>query len=63
MSVPLSDAELAVVELAAVERGTLDSLSPPEREMLAGQLSDLQGQLSLLEYRSALRSNADVITR
>ena len=63
MSVPLSDAELAVVELAAVERGTLDSLSSPEREMLAGQLSDLQGQLSLLEYRSALRSNADVITR
>ncbi len=63
MSVPLSDAELAVVELAAVERGTLDNLSPPEREMLTGQLSDLQGQLSLLEYRSALRSNADVITR
>jgi len=62
-AVSLGEEELAVVELAAVELGSLEGLPMAERDMMARQLTDLQGQLSLLEYRSALRANAEIVTR
>ena len=30
---------------------------------MSAQLTQLQGQLSMLEYRTALRDNAEIITR
>ena len=62
-SVDLVNGDLAVVELARVEPGRLDNLSSAQRDQLATQLTQLQGQLSMLEYRTALRDNADIVTR
>ena len=62
-AVSLGEEELAVVELAAVELGSLEGLPMADRDIMARQLMDLQGQLSLLEYRSALRANAEIVTR
>lgn len=62
-SVELVNGDLAVVELARIEAGNIENLSASERTAMANQLTQLQGQLSLLEYRSALRANADIVTR
>jgi len=62
-SVELVNGDLAVVELARIQAGNLENLSASERVAMADQLTQLQGQLSLLEYRSALRANADIVTR
>ena len=59
----LVNGDLAIVELAGVEPGRLDNLSSGEQDVMSTQLTQLQGQLSMLEYRTALRSNADIVTR
>ncbi len=55
--------QYAIVELARVQPGTVDNLSPSEIDVVSTQLGEMQGQLSLLEYRTALRNNAEVVTR
>ena len=62
-STNLVNGDLAIVELAGVEPGRLDNLSSGEQDVMSTQLTQLQGQLSMLEYRTALRSNADIVTR
>ena len=62
-STSLVNGDLAIVELASVEPGRLDNLSSGEQDVMSTQLAQLQGQLSMLEYRTALRSNADIVTR
>ena len=62
-STNLVNGDLAIVELASVEPGRLDNLSSGEQDVMSTQLAQLQGQLSMLEYRTALRSNADIVTR
>ncbi len=62
-STDLVNGDLAIVELAGVEPGRLDNLSSGEQDVMSTQLTQLQGQLSMLEYRTALRSNADIVTR
>ena len=62
-STSLVNGDLAIVELASVEPGRLDNLSSGEQDVMSTQLTQLQGQLSMLEYRTALRSNADIVTR
>ena len=62
-STNLVNGDLAIVELAGVEPGRLDNLSSGEQDFMSTQLTQLQGQLSMLEYRTALRSNADIVTR
>ena len=62
-STSLVNGDLAIVELAGVEPGRLDNLSSGEQDVMSTQLAQLQGQLSMLEYRTALRSNADIVTR
>ncbi|MBT6039106.1 MAG: hypothetical protein HOH17_07570 [Halieaceae bacterium] len=62
-STNLVNGDLAIVELASVEPGRLDNLSSGEQDVMSTQLAQLQGQLSMLEYRTALRSNANIVTR
>ena len=62
-STSLVNGDLAIVELAGVEPGRLGNLSRGEQDAMSTQLTQLQGQLSMLEYRTALRSNADIVTR
>lgn len=62
-STKLVNGDLAIVELAAVEQGQLENLSSSEQTAMAEQLTQLQGQLSMLEYRTALRDNAEIVTR
>ena len=62
-STSLVNGDLAIIELASVEPGQLDNLSRGEMEAMSAQLTQLQGQLSMLEYRTALRNNAEVVTR
>lgn len=62
-STKLVNGDLAIVELAGVEQGQLENLSSSEQTAMAEQLTQLQGQLSMLEYRTALRDNADIVTR
>ena len=57
------DDEGNLVELAGVEPGQLENLSLGEKGAMSAQLTQLQGQLSMLEYRTALRDNAEIITR
>jgi hypothetical protein len=61
--VELPGGEVAIVELARVTPGSVASLLPGEADQLVSQLGEVQGQLSLLEYRLALRQNADIIIR
>ena len=62
-STTLVNGDLAIVELAGVEQGQLENLSSGEQTAMAEQLTQLQGQLSMLEYRTALRDNAEIVTR
>ena len=62
-STSLVNGDLAIIELASVEPGQLDNLSRGEMEAMSAQLTQLQGQLSMLEYRTALRNNAEIVTR
>lgn len=62
-STKLVNGDLAIVELAGVEQGQLENLSSSEQTAMAEQLTQLQGQLSMLEYRTALRDNAEIVTR
>ncbi|MDG1065554.1 MAG: SurA N-terminal domain-containing protein [Luminiphilus sp.] len=62
-STQLVNGDLAIVELAGVEAGQLENLSLGEKDVMLAQLTQLQGQLSMLEYRTALRDNAEIITR
>jgi peptidyl-prolyl cis-trans isomerase D len=62
-STQLVNGDLAIVELAGVEPGQLENLSLGEKGAMSAQLTQLQGQLSMLEYRTALRDNAEIITR
>lgn len=62
-STKLVNGDLAIVELAGVEQGQLENLSSGEQIAMAEQLTQLQGQLSMLEYRTALRDNAEIVTR
>lgn len=61
--VDLPGGDLAVVELARLTPGQVDNLDPGEADRLVAQLGEVQGQLSLVEYRLALRQNADVVVR
>ena len=61
--VDLPGGDLAVVELARLTPGKVDNLDPGEADQLVAQLGEVQGQLSLVEYRLALRQNADVVVR
>lgn len=62
-STTLVNGDLAIVELAGIEQGQLENLSSGEQTAMAEQLTQLQGQLSMLEYRTALRDNAEIVTR
>lgn len=62
-STALVNGDLAIVELAGIEQGQLENLSSGEQTAMAEQLTQLQGQLSMLEYRTALRDNAEIVTR
>ncbi len=62
-STTLVNGDLAIVELAGVEQGQLENLSSGEQNAMAEQLTQLQGRLSMLEYRTALRDNAEIVTR
>ncbi len=62
-STTLVNGDLAIVELAGIEQGQLENLSSGEQAAMAEQLTQLQGQLSMLEYRTALRDNAEIVTR
>ncbi|WP_435210834.1 SurA N-terminal domain-containing protein [Luminiphilus sp. nBUS_16] len=62
-STTLVNGDLAIVELAGVEQGQLENLSSGEQTAMAEQLAQLQGRLSMLEYRTALRDNAEIVTR
>lgn len=55
--------QYAIVELDRVVPGSVDNLSPVEAEGLSNQLTTVQGQVSVLEYRNALRNNAEIVTR
>ena len=61
--VDLVNGDLALVELARIEPGKLQNLSSSEQAAMTTQLARLQGQLSMLEYRSALRASAAIVTR
>jgi peptidyl-prolyl cis-trans isomerase D len=61
--VELPGGDVAIVELARVTPGNVASLVPGEADQLVSQLGEVQGQLSLLEYRMALRQNADIVIR
>ena len=61
--VTLPGGQFAIVELADVTSGSTDKLSTPERESMAEQLATVKGQLSLVEYRRALRNSSDIVTR
>jgi len=61
--VDLPGGDLAVVELARLTPGKVDNLDPGEADQLVAQLGEVQGQLSLVEYRLALRQNAEVVVR
>ena len=55
--------QFALVQLAAVRAGAEGVLSEAEVEALAFQLANSAGQLSLREYRDAVRADADVVVR
>ena len=55
--------QFALVQLAAVRAGAEGALSEAEVEALAFQLANSAGQLSLREYRDAVRADADVVIR
>ena len=59
--VDLVNGDLALVELARIEPGKLQNLSSSEQAAMTTQLARLQGQLSMLEYRSALRASAAIV--
>ena len=59
----LPGGQFAIVELADVTSGSTNNLSIAERESMAEQLATVKGQLSLVEYRRALRNNSDIVTR
>ncbi|MEY2907660.1 MAG: hypothetical protein RLZZ602_183, partial [Pseudomonadota bacterium] len=61
--VELPGEQYAVVELARVTPGSVDNLSNQERDAIVSQLAQMQGELSLLAYRRALRDNAEIVTR
>lgn len=61
--VALPGDEYALVELARVRAGGVENLSEPERVAMSETLAEIQGQVSLLEYRTALRNNAEIVTR
>ena len=61
--VALPGGQFAIVELADVTSGSTNNLSIAERESMAEQLATVKGQLSLVEYRRALRNNSDIVTR
>ena len=61
--VDLPGGDMAVVELARVSPGKISNLDPREANELMSQIGEVQGQLSLLEYRLALRQNANVVVR
>ena len=61
--IDLPGGDIAVVELARVSPGKVSNLDPSEANELMSQIGEVQGQLSLLEYRLALRQNANVVVR
>ena len=61
--VDLPGGDMAIVELARVSPGKVSNLDPGEADELMSQIGEVQGQLSLLEYRLALRQNANVVLR
>ena len=61
--VALPGDQFAIVELADVTPGSIGNLSDAERTMISNQMATVKGQIGLLEYRRALRSNGDILTR
>ena len=54
---------MALVKIERIEPGRLDNLTEEQKDAMALQLGELQGQLALLEYRNALRTGASIVTR
>ncbi len=61
--VTLPGDQYAVVELSRIRPGAVLNLSDAEAQALAQQVSQLQGEVSLLEFRRALRADATIVTR
>lgn len=61
--VALPGNQYALVELSRIRPGAVLNLSDAEAKALAQQVSQLQGEVSLLEFRSALRADATIVTR
>jgi peptidyl-prolyl cis-trans isomerase D len=61
--VALPGNQYALVELSRIRPGAVLNLSDAEAKALAQQVSQLQGEVSLLEFRSALRADAMIVTR
>ncbi len=61
--VALPGDQYALVELARIRPGAVMKLSDAEAKALAQQVSQLQGEGSLLEFRHTLRTDATIVTR
>lgn len=61
--VDLPGNQVAVVELDRVEAGSVANLSDSERDTIVTTLAEIQGQMSMLEYRNGLRASAEIVTR
>jgi peptidyl-prolyl cis-trans isomerase D len=61
--VALPGNQYALAELSRIRPGAVLNLSDAEAKALAQQVSQLQGEVSLLEFRSALRADATIVTR